>query len=135
MSFRLTHSLAAVHGALAALLVVALSAPAFAQGPAPAAGEAPLRIAIAGLVHGHVRGHMNAMAKRTDVALVGVYDPDAALRDKFAAQHSIDAARLFDDLERLITTARPEALVVYTNTFDHLKVIEIAAKHGVHVMV
>jgi predicted dehydrogenase len=75
------------------------------------------------------------MVKRTDVELVGVYDEDAALRQKFAETHKIDAARMFADLDRLITTARPEALVVYTNTFDHLKVIEVAAKHGVHVMV
>ena len=52
-----------------------------------AAGANPLRIAIAGLVHGHVRGHMTAMVKRTDIELVGVYDGDAALRDKFAATH------------------------------------------------
>lgn len=107
--------------------------PAAAQ--APASDARPLRIAIAGLVHGHVRGHMNAMVKRTDVQLVGVFEPDAALRDKFAAQHGIETARMFDDLDRLITTTRPEALVVYTNTFDHLKVIETAARRGVHVMV
>ena len=95
----------------------------------------PLRLAIAGLVHGHVRGHMNAMAKRSDIELVGVYEPDATLRDRFGAQHTIEPARLFADLDRLLATAKPEALVVYTNTFDHLKVIEAAASRGVHVMV
>jgi predicted dehydrogenase len=106
---------------------------AFAQ-DAPGAGR-PLRIAIAGLVHGHVRGHMNAMAKRTDIELVGVYEPDATLRERFGTQHKIDPARLSADLDRLLTTMKPEALVVYTNTFDHLKVIETAASRGVHVMV
>ncbi len=109
--------------------------------PKPAAAltqvqaEPPVRIAIAGLVHGHVRGHMNAMAKRQDVALVGVQEPDAALRASFGARHGIDDARLFADLDRLLTTTKPEALVVYTNTFDHLAVIETAARHRVHVMV
>lgn len=135
MSPRLTSLLPSlVCSALAAVLAVTLPSPALAQAPAPSGG-APLRIAIAGLVHGHVRGHMTAMVKRADVSLVGVYEPDAALRDKFAAQHRIEAARMFADLDRLITTTRPEALVVYTNTFDHLKVIETAARHGVHVMV
>jgi predicted dehydrogenase len=119
---------------LAALLSSA-AAPAFGQAASPSMDGKPLRIAVVGLVHGHVRGHMNAMVKRTDVELVGVYDPDATLRDKFATQHAIEAGRMFADLDRLITTTRPEALVVYTNTFDHLKVIEIAARHGVHVMV
>ncbi|BCS31852.1 dehydrogenase [Luteitalea sp. TBR-22] len=117
---------------LAVLCIILAAVPAGAQ--APPAG-APLRIAIVGLVHGHVRGHMNAMAKRTDVELVGVYEPDAALRAKFGETHGIAAPKLFADLDRLITTTRPEALVVYTNTFDHLAVIETAARHGVHVMV
>ncbi len=119
--------------AMALPLLLAPAATVRAQAPAPATG--PLRIAIAGLVHGHVRGHMNAMVKRTDIELVGVYEGDAGLRDKFASTHGIDAAKMFADLDRLITTTKPEALVVYTNTFDHMKVIEIAARHGVHVMV
>jgi predicted dehydrogenase len=114
-------------------LAPTMNRPALGQ-DAPGAAR-PLRIAIAGLVHGHVRGHMNAMAKRTDIELVGVYEPDATLLERFGTQHKIDPARLFADLERLITATRPEALVVYTNTFDHLKVIETAASHGVHVMV
>ena len=118
-----------------ALIPSALFVTAPAAGAQTAAAGPPLRIAIAGLVHGHVRGHMNAMVKRTDVELVGVYEPDATLRQKFAETHKIDAAKMFADLDRLITTARPEALVVYSNTFDHLKIIEIAARHGVHVMV
>jgi predicted dehydrogenase len=122
--------------ALQSVLAVAVLSLAPSPGGAqPAQAAAPLRIAIAGLVHGHVRGHMNAMAKRTDIALVGVYEPDARLREQFAAQHGIEATRLFADIDRLLETARPEALVVYTNTFDHLQVIEAAARRGVHVMV
>lgn len=94
-----------------------------------------LRIAVAGLVHGHVRGHMNAMAKRTDIELVGVYEPDAALRAAFAATHGIEPSRMFDDLDRLLTTTQPEALVTYTSTYDHVAVVEKAAARGVHVMV
>lgn len=120
---------------LAAWLMVAPLSLAPVPTAAQAADTRPLRIAIAGLVHGHVRGHMNAMVKRTDIELVGVYDADAGLRETFATTHAIDAAKLFADLDRLITTTKPEALVVYTDTFDHLKVIEIAARHGVHVMV
>jgi predicted dehydrogenase len=145
MSRRLSLALALVaRGPLATACFIALTlaallssaaAPAFGQAASPSVDGKPLRIAVVGLVHGHVRGHMNAMVKRTDVELVGVYDPDATLRDKFATQHAIEAGRMFADLDRLITTTRPEALVVYTNTFDHLQVIEIAARHGVHVMV
>lgn len=121
---------------VACVALFAAQVHAQASGPAsPVTTSAPLRVAIAGLVHGHVRGHMNAMVKRTDVALVGVYDADATLRAAFAERYGIEPGKMFDDVERLLTTTRPEALVVYTNTFDHLAIIDVAARHGVHVMV
>ena len=119
--------------ALAGLAALPSSRASRAQ-PAPLP-SAPLRLAIVGLVHGHVRGHMNAMGKRTDIELVGVQEPDATLRERFGARHGIEASRLFADLEQLLATRKPEARVVYTKPFDHLKVIETAAAHGVHVMV
>src|SRR5206468_8754911 len=51
------------------LLILACTAlwPARAQ-------EAPLRLAIAGLVHGHVAGFLRAAQARKDVRIVGVFD-------------------------------------------------------------
>ena len=34
----------------------------------------------------------------------------------------------------MLTKTHPQAVLVFTNTFDHRKVVEICAKHGVHVM-
>ena len=39
----------------------------------------PVRLAIAGLVHGHVSGFLKAAKLRKDVEIVGVFDPDAGL--------------------------------------------------------
>ena len=127
--------------AAVALGVLALSSSsprlgAQAQAPSPnAPAGSPLRVAVAGVVHGHVNGIVKAAQARPDVTLVGVYEPDATLRDKFGERYGIPAASRFASLDTLITTAKPEALLVNTNTFDHLAVVEIAAKHGVHVMV
>lgn len=113
------------------VLLLTLSSGVPAQPPA-----APrLRVGVAGLVHGHVGGLMAALSRRPDVELVGVYEPDATLRDRFRDARGLAPERMFADLPTLITTARPEALVVYTSTADHLPVIEVAARHGVHVMV
>jgi len=123
---------------VSALLVAAGGAQVVAQpssAPVTAATSRRLRVGVAGLVHGHVRGLMGALGKRSDIDLVGVFDADAALRARFGTQHGLEATRLFADLDTLLTTARPEALLVYTNTFDHLAVIETAARRGVHVMV
>ena len=65
--------------ALVASLAV-LATPAHAQEPAP------LRLAIAGLVHGHVDGFLRGAVARKDVQIVGVFDPDAALRQSYARQ-------------------------------------------------
>ena len=42
---------------------------------------------------------------------------------------------MFSDLEALFDRAKPDAVAAFTNTFDHLAVIEAAASRGVHVMV
>jgi hypothetical protein len=45
---------------------------------------APVRLAIAGLNHGHVSGFLrNAARRAADVQIVGIYDPDAALIAKY----------------------------------------------------
>src|SRR5207245_1427661 len=45
-----------------------------------------------------------------------------------------DPSLLFADLEDMLRKTRPQAVVTYTNTFDHRGVVEICARHGVHVM-
>src|SRR5262245_47655258 len=94
----------------------------------------PLRLAIAGLVHGHVSGFLRAAQGRKDVEIVGVFDPDSALLKQYADQYKLADAVLFRDLEAMIDRAKPEAIASFTNTFDHPAVVEAAAAHHVHVM-
>lgn len=94
----------------------------------------PLRVAIAGMVHGHVDGFLAGAAKRNDVEIVGIAEADRALFDQYAKQYGLDARLYHADLEELLSKEKPEAVLAYTNTFDHRKVVEICAKHGVAVM-
>jgi predicted dehydrogenase len=94
----------------------------------------PLRLAIAGLVHGHVSGFLRAAQGRKDVAIVGVFEPDAAVLRKYGAQYALPDTALFTDLALMIDRARPEAIAAFTNTYDHPAVVEAAAARGVHVM-
>ena len=34
----------------------------------------------------------------------------------------------------MLQKAHPQAVLVYTNTSDHRRVVEVCARHGVHVM-
>ena len=58
---------------------------------AAARQQAPLRLAIAGLVHGHVGGSLRGAQGRQDVQIVGVFDPDRTLLDGYA-QYSFPTA-------------------------------------------
>jgi len=94
----------------------------------------PLRVVIAGMVHGHVDGFLAGAVKRTDVQIVGIAEADRALFDAYAKKYGLDAKLRHADLEETIAATKPQAVLAYTNTFDHRKVVEICAKHGVAVM-
>jgi predicted dehydrogenase len=112
----------------AATTVLAAAAPAHAR------QTAPMRLAIAGLVHGHVGSFLRAAQARPDVQIVGVFDPDPALLRSYAKQHKFAEDLLFTDLTAMLTKTKPEAVASFTNTVDHPAVVEAAAARRIHVM-
>ncbi len=101
---------------------------------APSAQTKPLRLAIAGLVHGHVRGFLTAAQKRSDVQIVGVFEPDTAVLKKYAQQFGLADNMLFTDLARMLDQTKPDAVSSFTNTYDHPLVVEAAAARHLTVM-
>ncbi len=99
-----------------------------------AAEPEPLRVAIAGLVHGHVEGFLNNSAHRTDIRIVAISDPDRALFDRYAAQFSLDPSLYHADLEEMLLSTKPEAVLIYSSTFDHRKIVELCASRHIPVM-
>jgi predicted dehydrogenase len=110
---------------------LSLAAAPFAQTPQ---SHPPLRVAIVGLVHGHVHGFLNQYRRRPEIEIVAVVEPDAKLRSAAAGRYSFDASQMFADLDDMIAKVHPQAVLVYSNTYDHRRVVEICARHGVHVM-
>ena len=120
---------------LATLFAATLFAASLSYGQAsPAPGRAPLRVGIVGLVHGHVHGFLQQSLHSPEIAIVGVAEPDKQLLAQSAARYGFAPGLLFTDLEDMIAKAHPQAVLVYTNTYDHRHVVEICARHGVHVM-
>jgi len=95
---------------------------------------APLRVAIAGMVHGHVEGFLQHSLHRPDIQIVGFAEANTQVAARYATQFSLDRSLLFTDLEDMLQKTHPRAVLAYTNTFDHRKVVEICARHGIHVM-
>src|ERR1700688_4694453 len=117
------------------MLLPALASLVFFAAALPAAEtKPPLRVAIAGLVHGHADGFFSHSLHRADIQIVAVAEPDRALFDRYAAKFHLDSSLYHADLDELLRTTRPQAILAYTSTFDHRKVVEVAARHSVPVM-
>src|SRR6266436_5285256 len=99
-----------------------------------AAGSEPLRVGIAGLVHGHVEGFFQRSLHRPDIQMVGIAEPDQQLASRYATKFSLERRLFFADLEDMLQKTHPQAVLVYTNTYGHRRAVEICARHGVHVM-
>src|SRR5579871_1980766 len=100
----------------------------------PGKTSGPLRVGIVGLVHGHVHGFLEESRKSPEIEIVGVAEPNGQLLSQAASKYGFTQAVLFANLENMIAKTHPQVLLVYTNTFDHRQVVEVAARHGVDVM-
>jgi predicted dehydrogenase len=106
-----------------------------ASGQQPSTGSRPpLRVGIVGLVHGHVHGFLDQSRHSPEIEIVGIAEPDADLLSKCASRYDFSREQLFSNLEDMIAKAHPQAVLVYTNTFDHRSVVETCARHGVPVI-
>lgn len=111
---------------LITLLFVLFLTPSFAQ--------SPVRIAVAGLSHGHVDWIFNRPGKK-DIALVGVYEPDRELAARYAKRYKLDKSLFFDDLEKMLDQVKPEAVSAFGAVSDHVAVVRACAPRKIHVMV
>jgi predicted dehydrogenase len=96
--------------------------------------SAPLRLGIAGLVHGHVFGFFETYLHSPEIQIVGIAEPDQDLSQRISKQYALDKNLFYASLDEMIEKTHPQAVVAYTDTFDHLQVVEICARHHVDVM-
>ncbi len=94
----------------------------------------PLRVVIAGLVHGHADGFFSHSLNRSDIQIVAIAEPDRSLFDRYAAKFHLDPSLYHADLDETLRATKPQAVLVYTSTYDHRKVVELCAHYGIPVM-
>ena len=51
-----------------------------------------------------------------------------------AKSYKLEPGLFFSDLEEMLKETHPQAVLAYTNTYDHRRVVEICARYGVPVM-
>jgi predicted dehydrogenase len=89
---------------------------------------------VARLTHGHVSWVFERADKR-DVELVGIYEPDRDIADRYARKFGFDRRFLHTDLHRMLDATRPRAIAAFGSIAEHVDVVEAAAPRGIHVMV
>lgn len=107
-----------------------LSTPAHAQEPA----AKRLRLAVAGLVHGHVGGFLRAALRRADVEIVGIYEPDVEVQRRYAREFNLAESLFFTDLPTMLDRTTPDAVSAFSSTYDHPAIVEAAAARRLPVM-
>src|SRR5215813_13742814 len=116
-------------------LVIVLAAILYPYEKASAQEKAPIRVAIVGLVHGHAHGLFHMLPDIQSVKLVSIYEPQKDLVEQYSKQYHLEAIPVYNDLEKMLTEQKPDAVLVYSTIVDHRKIIEAAAKHGISSMV
>jgi predicted dehydrogenase len=91
-------------------------------------------VGIVGLVHGHADGFFHDSLHSPEIQIVGIAEPNQQVFLRYANQYGIDRNLLFPALEEMLQKVHPQAVLVYTSTYDHRHVVEVCARHGVHVM-
>ncbi|MGF7182301.1 Gfo/Idh/MocA family protein [Tunturiibacter psychrotolerans] len=117
------------------LVAASLLMAGFSSVNAQAQTAAPVRVAIVGLVHGHVQGFLHNLASHPEIALVGISDPDAALRQKYITKTHLSGDMFFATEAEMLKKTHPQAILVYTSIAGHRAAIEEAAPLHIAAMV
>lgn len=95
---------------------------------------APVRLAVAGITHGHVPLILDRKGK-TDITIVGVYEPNNELAQRYAKKYNFNPALIYNDLAKMLDAVKPEAVTAFGSIYEHMAVVEACAPRGIHVMV
>jgi predicted dehydrogenase len=117
---------------IAASVTVSFTAPAVAQ---ISVSAKPVRIAIAGLAHGHLGRIVRLIKANPEVELVGLQDADPKLHALMAERYGLAPSLFHTNLDAMLDATKPEGVAGFGTTFDHKAVVEAAARRGIHVMV
>jgi predicted dehydrogenase len=93
-----------------------------------------LKIGIAGLTHGHVHWILGQM-NESQFEVVGIAEENRELAQELANQYGFTMDMVYASLEEMVEMKHPQGITAFGSTFEHLKVVEVCAPLGIHVMV
>lgn len=120
-----------LHCALVALFVSALFT--FTVCQAQSVNDKPMRIAVARIRHDHVGWILTR--KKPDIVIVGIYEPNDELAQRYAEKYGFSKELIYKDLNRMLDVVKPEAVVAFGSIYEHMSVVEACAPRHIDVMV
>ena len=93
-----------------------------------------LKVVVVGLNHDHVHGILQAFNKNR-VDIVGIIEPNKQLWKKFGKLYRLPDSLFSTDLEKLLKTKKPDAVLGYNEIAGHLAIVQQCAPLHIPVMV
>ena len=91
------------------------------------------KMAVIGLVHSHVWGHLPSMVKSHDVKLVGIAEKNAELVAE--AQKIVGTAvPVFGEYRKMLAEQKPNLVWAFVPNDQHLEIVQACAPRGIHVI-
>lgn len=96
--------------------------------------EAPVKVAVIGLVHTHVHWILGRESAG-DIEIVAIVESNRELAERYAVHHGYSMDIVFPSIDDMLKKVKPEAVAAFNRIYDHLEVVEKFAPLGIHVMV
>ncbi len=100
----------------------------------PVRAAEPVRLGVAGLVHGHVSWILRRQPGQ-DVQMAGIAESNRELAERYSKRYGFPMEMVYPTLEEMIEKAKPEAVAAFNSIAGHRAVVEECARRGIHVMV
>ena len=94
----------------------------------------PLKVAVIGLTHTHVHWILGR-EKLGDIEIVGIVEPNRELATQYSEQHGYSMELVYESMEALYASVKPEAVTAFNDIYGHLEVVEFFAPKGIDIMV
>ncbi len=99
----------------------------------PLRGAGEYKMAIIGMVHSHVWGHLGAMLKGEHAKLAGIAEtvPDLVAEAKKRGANQVP---FFSDFHTMLDEVRPDFVWAFVENNRHLEIVEACAPKKIHVI-
>ena len=105
-------------------LLVLLAAPLAAQ---------EYKMAVIGLVHSHVWGHLKTMVEGRQAKLVGIAETNPELVAE-AKKRGAASVPVFGDYKKMLEETKPDFVWAFVENNRHLEIVEACAPRKIHVI-